>query len=229
MTDAELDEPVWAAVTGPHRSFAVHHGAAARYDADVTPFAALADPADPQAWRDLDEVAGGATVALVGTDPALLPALWRLERHLPALQMVQTARLVPTDAHGFVPLGAADVDDMLDLVERTRPGPFLRRTVELGGYLGARAEEADGALVAMGGQRLATGGWREVSAVCTDPAHRGRGHARRVIEAVVAGIGARDERAFLHVTRQNPAIGLYEAIGFEVRREIDILVVRAAG
>jgi ribosomal protein S18 acetylase RimI-like enzyme len=49
-----------------------------------------------------------------------------------------------------------------------------------------------------------------------------------VMEAVVAGIRAREERAFLHVTLQNPAIGLYEAIGFEVRREIDILVVRTA-
>jgi ribosomal protein S18 acetylase RimI-like enzyme len=228
VTDEELDAPVWAALTGPHRAFAVRHGAAARYDSDVAPFAALEDAADPQAWRDLVVLAGGSTVALFGTPPALLPADWRVVTHLPALQMVETARLVPADGSGFLRLDASDVEDMLDLVARTRPGPFLRRTVELGGYLGARAEGAAGALVAMGGQRLATGAWREVSAVCTDPAHRGRGYARRVMEGVVAGIRAREERAFLHVTLQNPAIVLYEAIGFEVRREIDILVVRTA-
>ncbi|CAM5277170.1 hypothetical protein SMICM304S_01749 [Streptomyces microflavus] len=37
---------------------------------------------------------------------------------------------------------------MLDLVARTRPGPFLPRTVELGTYLGIRR---GGALVAMAG------------------------------------------------------------------------------
>jgi len=36
-----------------------------------------------------------------------------------------------------VVLTSTDVPEMLDLVERTRPGPFLPRTVELGTYLEA--------------------------------------------------------------------------------------------
>ena len=39
----------------------------------------------------------------------------------------------------------SDVDDMLDLVERTRPGPFRRHTIDLGTYLGIRR---DGKLIA---------------------------------------------------------------------------------
>ena len=38
----------------------------------------------------------------------------------------------------IIELGAADVPEMLALVERTRPGPFVTRTVELGTYLGIR-------------------------------------------------------------------------------------------
>lgn len=49
---------------------------------------------------------------------------------------------------GVVELGAADVPEMLDLTARTRPGPFWRRTHELGTYLGVRL---DGRLVAMAG------------------------------------------------------------------------------
>ncbi|NED50392.1 GNAT family N-acetyltransferase, partial [Micromonospora aurantiaca] len=43
-----------------------------------------------------------------------------------------------------VELGADDVPDMLDLVARTRPGPFWPRTHELGTYVGVRE---NGALV----------------------------------------------------------------------------------
>ncbi|NUR41498.1 MAG: GNAT family N-acetyltransferase, partial [Streptomyces sp.] len=48
-----LDNPVWAALDGPHAGFAERTGRAARYPADVYAFAALADPADPAAWADL--------------------------------------------------------------------------------------------------------------------------------------------------------------------------------
>ena len=37
-----------------------------------------------------------------------------------------------------VRLGPGDVPEMLDLAARTRPGPFLPRTEELGVYLGIR-------------------------------------------------------------------------------------------
>jgi hypothetical protein len=40
----------------------------------------------------------------------------------------------------LVPLTLSDSTEMLALVARTEPGPFLTRTVELGGYLGLRIE-----------------------------------------------------------------------------------------
>jgi FR47-like protein len=42
------------------------------------------------------------------------------------------------------------VPEILDLVERTKPGPFLKRTIELGAYLGIRR---DGRLIAMAGEQ----------------------------------------------------------------------------
>lgn len=53
-----LDNPVWAALAGPHAGLAElgPAGLAARYAVDVSPFAALADPppairADGPIWR----------------------------------------------------------------------------------------------------------------------------------------------------------------------------------
>ena len=124
-------------------------------------------------------------------------------------------RDVPADDE-IIRLGPADVPEVLDLVERTRPGPFGPRTMELGTYLGIRRA---GALVAMAGERLRPPGFTEVSAVCTDEAWRGHGFGSRLTLAVVAGIRARGEVPFLHAVATNAgAIRLYEQLGFEYRR-----------
>jgi ribosomal protein S18 acetylase RimI-like enzyme len=113
---------------------------------------------------------------------------------------------------------------MLDLVARTRPGPFLPRTPELGTYLGIRR---GGRLVAMAGERMHPPGWTEVSAVCTDSAYRGQGLGARLVRAVVAGVRARDESAFLHAAATNTgAIRLYESLGFRLRVRMAFLAVR---
>ena len=115
-------------------------------------------------------------------------------------------------------LTVADVPDMLDLVERTQPGPIRERTIELGTYLGIRAE---GALVAMAGVRMHPPGFTEVSAVCTDDAYRGRGLASVLVGCLVEEITARGETPCLHAVINNlTAIRLYEKIGFTLRREL---------
>ncbi len=124
-------------------------------------------------------------------------------------------------------LGDADVEDMLDLVRLARPGPFLPRTIEFGGYLGIRR---DGALVAMTGERLRPSGWVEISAVATHPEHRGQGLAGVLVRRVVAGVHSRGERPFLHAAADNiEAIRLYRELGFSVRRETRFVIARAPG
>jgi ribosomal protein S18 acetylase RimI-like enzyme len=142
---------------------------------------------------------------------------------VPALQMLAEDLVVAPDPEA-VPLGPADVPDMLALVSRTRPGPFLARTIELGDYIGIRR---DGLLVAMAGERIRLPGWTEVSAVCTDESVRGRGLASRLVRAVGAAIRGRGDGMLLHVASTNTnAIRLYRTLGFVERREIDFAVVR---
>ncbi|MFJ4781554.1 GNAT family N-acetyltransferase [Streptomyces sp. NPDC088762] len=224
-----LDNPAWASLCGPHAPFAVPApdggGRAARYRDDVSPFAALADPGDPRSWHDLQALTGpGQVVGLTGLlDP---PDGWETVGSVPGVQLVDTG-LRAEPAPEAVRLGPADVPEMLDLVALTRPGPFLPRTVELGGYLGIRHE---GRLIAMAGERLRPPGWTEISAVCTHPGHRGRGLATRLVRAVAAGIRERGEVPFLHTGASNTAaIRLYESIGFTLRRRPLFLAVRTPG
>jgi len=126
-----------------------------------------------------------------------------------------------------VPLTTADAAEMLDLVARTDPGPFRKRTVELGRYLGIRR---DGRLIAMAGERLRCGRWIEISAVCTDPAFRGQGLAGRLTRAVAHGIREQGGTPFLAATAANTgALRLYRALGFTYRRDVTFAILRAPG
>jgi ribosomal protein S18 acetylase RimI-like enzyme len=217
--DHPLDNPVWASLSGQHAGLARRVGRAAQYLEDVSPFAALADGADRSdgtAWADLAALAGpGGRVLLTGP-AAVAPSGWERLAEIPGVQMDGSAAESGPDPEA-VELGPADVPEMLDLVARTRPGPFGPRTRELGTYLGIRR---GGALVAMAGERMRPPGWGEISAVCTDPGHRGRGLAARLVRAVAAVVRARGDVPFLHASASNvPAIRLYEQLGFTLRRE----------
>ncbi|MET9879507.1 GNAT family N-acetyltransferase [Actinacidiphila glaucinigra] len=220
-----LDNPVWGTLTGTHARFAEVCGRAARYRSDVSLFAGLADPADPAAWADLAKLLGPGGTALVTGSP-VIPDDWEVVEGGEGVQMVDTA-LRAEHAPEAVRLGAGDVDDVMDLVARTRPGPFLPRTLELGTYLGIRE---NGRLIAMAGERIQPPAWTEISAVCTDPDHRGRGLATRLVSAVAAGIKERGDTPLLHAAASNTnAVRLYESIGFSHRRRTLFLLVRAPG
>jgi ribosomal protein S18 acetylase RimI-like enzyme len=209
-----LENPVWAALSGPQACFAEASGDAACFLPDVAPFAAVADPADPAGWRDLAELTGHALMSGPGSGPPPPePAPgWELDGWMAGVQMAGHGMTGVADPEAQV-LTGSDVPEILDLVERAKPGPFRKRTVELGRYLGLRV---DGRLVAMAGERLRVPGWTEVSAVCTDPGFRGRGLAARLTLAVAAGILGRGDLPFLHATADNDdAIRLYERLGFQ--------------
>ncbi len=163
MLDHVLDKrAVGDVLGGAHARFAERHGRAARYQADVAPFAALEDYADPRAWEDLAELIGPEGQAAV-FGLTQWPDTWKAVWAADGLQMVGDNVEVRPEPEAVL-LGADDVPEILDLVARTEPGPFLPRTVELGSYLGIRR---DGKLIALAGERLRPPGWTEISAVCT--------------------------------------------------------------
>ncbi|MGK5682782.1 GNAT family N-acetyltransferase [Actinoplanes sp. URMC 104] len=218
-----LDNAAWESLRGAHSRFAQAYGQAVRYEEDVAPFHALRDPQDPRAWADLAALTGpAAEVAVAGPVPASHPG-WQVAGEIAGVQFVdESLRAEPFPQARL--LGPPDVPEILDLVARTRPGPFRRRTIELGTYLGVHHE---GRLIAMAGERLHPPGWTEISAVCTDPAYRGRGLATSLVRAVAYGIRERGEVPFLHTSAANAnAIRLYEAIGFRLRRRTTFAAYR---
>jgi len=218
-----LDNPAWHALAGPHRGLGRHATHAARYAEGVTPFAALPDQPGAEAWQDLRALLGPDEPAVLWGDGVVTPEGWEELFRIPTVQMIgPTARRAPSAR--ALPLGPADVAAMLELARRTKPGPFARRTIELGAYLGIRDGDA---LVAMAGERMRVPGHTEISAVCTDDARRGRGLATELVCALVDAIVARGDVPFLHAVATNvTAIRLYERLGFTQRRMVEVVGLR---
>ncbi len=223
MTDfAVLDNPIWFSAQTAHRRLARTNGRACRYSMDVSPFAAFETPT-PAAFDDLGTlVEPQQGMGLCTSEPVTAPAGWHVARTMPLTQMVCAERRHAA-AGSFLTMGEPDVPEMLALTAATEPGPFLPATIRMGRYFGVR--EA-GRLAAMAGERLQPDGLTEISAVCTDPAFRGRGYARALARHLLHLIFADGRTPFLHVRPENEAaIRLYESLGFTIRRTMELTLL----
>ncbi|MFN3789363.1 GNAT family N-acetyltransferase [Massilia sp.] len=225
---AALDRPVWSALEGGHRPLALGGPLARRYPREIGPFAAIADEAlaasSPAAWEALAALLQPGEAIMLVTLEAPCPAgaqacglmLTPLD---PVLQMVAT-RPPAAATLPFAVLGEADAEEMRLLAGLTNPGPFARRTHELGEFLGIRD---GGQLAAMAGERMRPHGAVEVSAVCVHPEHRGKAYARHLLAERTRRIMAGGRQPFLHVYPANTgAIALYASLGYVVRRQLHL-------
>jgi predicted GNAT family acetyltransferase len=214
---ARLDQAIWTALTSTQAHLGIGDSLARRYHPDVAPFAALAEET-PAAYQALHQILQpDEQVALLSQDPlAPIDALQTTPMGT-IHQMVATRRETGSaDERDVLRLSKVDVPDMLALTQKTKPGPFGKRTHEMGNYIGIRDQ---GHLIAMAGERTRIDGYVEISAVCVDDEWRGKGLAGRLMTILRREIEQRRQTPYLHVFSNNrSAIGLYERLGFEVRR-----------
>jgi ribosomal protein S18 acetylase RimI-like enzyme len=225
-----LHYPVWHALTGAHARFAEGDGSARRYPPEVAALAALPDEPSPDDWSALAGlIATDGSALLFRPDGQEVPDGWTVPLRVEGVQLAIGPEVdlpIAGDVE-LVQLGPDDVEDMVELVERAEPGPFERRTVEMGLYLGVRSE---GALIAMAGQRLRLDGHDgpiiEISAVCTDPDRRGEGLGTALVIEQIEIIRGSGGIPVMHVRRDNTvALSIYEHLGFRTVRTFEGLVV----
>ncbi len=189
-------------------------GLAKRFPPEVIPFAGIAANDEPCVAALHDLLAPGEAVYVTSDTPLPRHPGLREGQILPGLLMIhEPAGIAEESAPGAIErLHEADVPAMLALKALAFPGYFGPRAATLGSFYGIRI---DGELVAMAGERLALPGLREISAVCTHPAHTGKGYAAALIRRLVRTHRAAGVRSFLGVTKANArAIALYERLGF---------------
>ena len=225
-----LDNPIWNALSTRQSHFANGGIRAKRFDSAIGPLSGLNEQSE-EAYAEFAQLLAPSEIAILFlTEEPNIPQGWKTLRTGLLAQMICRGEPIPPAAAGkdgepftIESLTTRDVPEMLDLVQLTEPGPFARRTIELGGYLGIRQ---GGRLAAMAGQRLAPPGFTEVSAVCTHPDFRGRRFAQLLVATVAQRIRERGETPFLTLMAGNTsAFRVYETAGFEARRTLELAVI----
>ena len=221
-----LANPIWQAATTRQRHLAYGEGPVRRFYREVVPLAALENHSAEAVAALTALVSPGEQVMIFEEPPKLDAREWRETLRIPGFQML-CETLKPENRPYSGPTSVmldpvGDAAEMVALKAIAFPGLFGMRTGEIGGYRGIRV---DGELVAMAGERLAVPGAREVSAVCTHPAHLGHGYAQQLTREATAAILDDGDIPFLHVAGGNgAAIHIYEQLGF--RRSADALFVQ---
>jgi RimJ/RimL family protein N-acetyltransferase len=220
-----LLNPVWDAL-GTVQD--IHNAGTAEvrfFPGDIAPFIGM------ESWgRDrhallMDTIPAGRPFYAMTALPLHLPESAEVKLTLPLYQM-SCEQFQPFAVPGVElrRLEEDDVEAMIDLTSRTRPGPFYARTRLLGTYYGIFES---GRLVAMAGERLKIPGHSEVSAICTDPSAAGKGYASHLTSLVCAGILAAGDKPFLHVRADNAqAIRVYRRLGFEISADVHFAIFK---
>ncbi|ASZ12655.1 GNAT family N-acetyltransferase [Chitinophaga pendula] len=223
---AVLDNCLWHALRDTQHDFSLGQAPAFRFRPEILPFIGFDHRVSAPLAGLQPFMAPGEQVFVVGDLPDTLSG-WTVLRELDGAQMV-CPQLLPGEVRHLAELqllNENDWEEMHALVQAVQPGYYRQRTPLLGLYWGIKV---DGKLAAMAGERFRLPGFTEVSAVCTYPAHTGKGYAQQLTTAVCRHIYAQGAIPFLHVLKTNTrAIALYERLGFYKRRDIPFYQVSA--
>lgn len=220
-----LENPVYnALLTGDsHLSFGTEK--VKYFDAEVSPYVGF--PEDySNGFADIYELLPpGRRILYARPTAVITPEGWQLQHEIKGLQFVyEGSNTIGGDFSNIVPLTEQHVDEMIELVKLTKPGPFGKRTIDFGSYHGIFDH---GKLVAMTGQRLHVANYTEISAVCTHPDHLGKGYASALMQHQLQIILNNGQQPFLHVRDDNErAIAVYERLGFNVSRPMYFYFMR---
>ncbi|RZK39715.1 MAG: GNAT family N-acetyltransferase [Pedobacter sp.] len=220
-----LDNPIYNALSSAHSAFAQGNEEIKFYLEEVSPFAGFKENGTDSLDLLFDLTEEDRTFVVFTPQSYEIPKKWELITQIDMFQMVYEGDDVPSDMGlAFQNLDHSHVDEMIELVKLTQPGPFKKKTIDLSNYIGIFSE---GKLVSMAGHRFHPEPYIEISAVCTHPDHFGKGYAFQLLREQIIRILGKNQVPFLHVRDDNTAaVSLYKKLGFTVRIPMLAYVVK---
>ena len=222
-----LDNPVWEALCSRQMHFNTGNEILKYFPGNVSPFVGLQYWSERDVLELINHLPADRPFSVMITKEVQLPANFEIVFTIPLYQMYcPVLKQLNDSTIIYRKLTDADIPQMLELTEKTKPGPFYERTIDFGNYIGIFNNDE---LVSMAGERLKVHGHTEVSAICTHPHFHGKGFASFLSSKVSEQIIQEGNIPFLHVRNDNSrAIEVYKKLGFQIRADVYFAIFKRA-
>lgn len=221
MIDLEhqLKNPVWYSLQETHQKFLIEYNGVQFYNPAICTFGSFFDE-NKTANASNEYVKTTDAFFFVSEDqtPIVDESNVFLEKKVAGCQMILNELPHVEITENIVWLDQTFADEIYELIGLVMPGYYKKRTFEMGNYYGIIK---DGKLVSIAGQRMQTTLFIEISAVVTHPDYTRRGLAKQLIAHNTKEILKENKTPILHTNKGNPAIALYEQLGYELTRNMN--------
>ena len=217
--EEKLKNPVWYSLQETHKKFLIEYNGVQFYDPEINNFGAFFNP---------EKTSGALSKYAKKTDnfflvsenktPIIDSKTTVLERKIEGCQMVLENLTEVKITEEIVLLTDNHIDEVYDLIWLVMPGFYQKRGFEMGKFFGIFK---DNKLVAISGERMQTDDFIEISSVVTHPNYTRRGFAKQLIYHTAKDILKENKLPILHTNNGNPAISLYEKLGFKLSRDMN--------
>lgn len=221
MTNFELSlkNPLWYALKETHNTFLLTYNGVNFYHPNICPFGAFQDTTKTaKALNAYSKLTDSFYLVSENDTPTFDDTVVILDRKIECVQMGLHLFKPFNITDTIVPLTNKHSDEVYNLVWLVMPGYFKKQTFNMGKYFGIYKDDK---LVAVTGQRMQTNHFIEVSAVVTHPDYTKRGLAKQLVTHTTKDILKTGKQVILHTTKGNPAIKIYEQLGFQITRDMN--------
>jgi ribosomal protein S18 acetylase RimI-like enzyme len=216
-----LDNPIWHGLRTGNEKLSKGNGEAKFFSPNVSASAGLRENNEGNLELLYQLLPAKRMVTLFSDSILQIPEKWLTTDNRTLFQMVYTGKEHAVNSvYEVKSLNEKHIPAMMELAKISKPGAFFERTIDFGNYKGIFSRDQ---LIAMAGYRFQPYPYIEISAVCTHPDHLRKGYAGLIINNLIYDITRQSRIPYLHVWAKNKnAILLYEKLGFETRRELNL-------
>jgi ribosomal protein S18 acetylase RimI-like enzyme len=217
--EEKLKNPVWHSLNETHKKFAVEFDGVQFYKPEILTFGAFVDTTKTEkALNEFIKTADTFFLVSENEDPIIDASKVILEKKINGCQMILDTLIDVKITEKIILLTEDYLDEIYKLIWLVMPGFYQKKSFELGHYYGIFKNDK---LVSITGQRMQTASFIEVSAVVTHPDFTKRGFAKQLVAHTTKEILKENKLPILHTNKGNPAIFLYEKLGYKITRDMN--------
>jgi ribosomal protein S18 acetylase RimI-like enzyme len=217
--EEKLKNPVWYALNETHKKFLIEFDGVQFYQPDVNRFGAFFDETKTaKALNEYSKIADNFFLVSENQIPIIDTSHLILVKKIDGCQMVLVNLIDIEITENIVLLTEKYTDEIYDLIWLVMPGYYQKRGFEMGLYYGIFKNNK---LVSISGQRMQTDDFIEISGVVTHPEHTKKGYAKQLVAHTTKEILKEQKLPILHTNKGNPAIALYEKLGYKITRDMN--------